>query len=268
MAPWDGWQWAQLLPENAPSFKWAAGETPFSDVWMLPATWGVYFTVVYLLGAWMDSRDKFSIRYVTALHNLVLLVWSAAMFFYLLWAASSHCAQYGWRSLFCAATPQETQGPMQWSLYIFYVSKFYELLDTVVIRLKKRPLIFLHYYHHAIVIAMTWSWLHYTINFACLGMLANTLVHIFMYYYYFCSSLGYSVWYKKYITRMQLVQFAASFVFSIVFKYLALTGPCIGGQTGPFEFTLACNLSFFYLFSQFYAKTYKQKPGAAEKKLR
>jgi hypothetical protein len=32
------------------------------------------------------------------------------------------------------------------------------------------------------------------------------------------------------------------------------TGPCIGGQLGPFEFTLACNLSFFYLFAQFYLK--------------
>ena len=53
---------------------------------------------------------------MTALHNLVLLVWSAGMFFYLLWAASGHYARYGWRSLFCAATPEETQGPMQWSL--------------------------------------------------------------------------------------------------------------------------------------------------------
>ena len=52
------------------------------------------------------------------------------------------------------ATEEETAGPMQYCLYIFYTSKFYELLDTVLMVLKKKPLGFLHVYHHTIVLAM------------------------------------------------------------------------------------------------------------------
>ena len=33
--------------------------------------------------------------------------------------------------------------------YMNYLLKFYEFVDTYVILLKKRPLIFLHWYHHA-----------------------------------------------------------------------------------------------------------------------
>ena len=55
-------------------------------------------------------------------------------------------------------------------------------------------------YHHSIVLAMTWSWLHWRINFGCLGMLFNCLVHVFMYYYYYVTSFpGVRIWWKKWV---------------------------------------------------------------------
>lgn len=109
-------------------------------------------------------------------------------------------------------------------MYSYYLSKFYELFDTVILVLKKvsqsyyykeltvlkKPIIFLHWYHHAIVILMVWTWIEYGIvfsryyhgslagqfNYYSLGMLANTLVHVFMYYYYYLAARGKSVWFK------------------------------------------------------------------------
>lgn len=56
--------------------------------------------------------------------------------------------------------------------------QFYELLDTVILVLKKRDVIFLHWYHHSIVIAMVWSWMEYRIPFCRYVLLTITLSHI------------------------------------------------------------------------------------------
>ena len=45
---------------------------------------------------------------------------------------------------------------------------------------------------------------------------------------------------------MQLVQFGVSFLLSVVFKWYSYDGrDCIGSHFGPFDFTLAANISFF-----------------------
>ncbi len=42
-----------------------------------------------------------------------------------------------------------------WS-YVFYLSKYYEWLDTVFLALKKKHLSFLHTYHHFITLWICW----------------------------------------------------------------------------------------------------------------
>lgn len=71
---------------------------------------------------------------------------------------------------------------------------------------------------------------------------------------------------QKYITTMQLVQFALSFVASVYYVRYANDGRgCYGNSFGAFEFTLACNISFFFLFAMFYVKSYGGKPAAKKK---
>eukprot|EP01083_Nonionella_stella_P164139 542471_1 len=47
-------------------------------------------------------------------------------------------------------------GNLAFLYYINYLSKYYELIDTALIALKGKPVIFLHWYHHAATIFMTW----------------------------------------------------------------------------------------------------------------
>ncbi|XP_062455349.1 elongation of very long chain fatty acids protein 7 isoform X2 [Rhea pennata] len=98
--------------------------------------------------------------------------------------------------------------------WLYYFSKFIELLDTVffVLRKKNSQVTFLHVFHHSI---MPWTW-WFGVKFAAGGLgtfhaLLNCIVHVVMYTYYGICSLGPAyhkyLWWKKYMTTIQLVQF-------------------------------------------------------------
>ncbi|XP_060047295.1 elongation of very long chain fatty acids protein 7 isoform X2 [Erinaceus europaeus] len=98
--------------------------------------------------------------------------------------------------------------------WLYYFSKFIELLDTIffVLRKKNSQVTFLHVFHHTI---MPWTW-WFGVKFAAGGLgtfhaLLNTAVHVVMYCYYGLCALGPAyqkyLWWKKYLTSLQLVQF-------------------------------------------------------------
>ncbi|KOB75281.1 Elongation of very long chain fatty acids protein [Operophtera brumata] len=82
------------------------------------------------------------------------------------------------------------------------------LISCHIVQVKERQVTFLHVYHHTIMVICTWSIVKYikndsTVFFATI----NSLVHVVMYAYYALSvypSLTKYLWWKKYITIMQL----------------------------------------------------------------
>ncbi|KAI0977652.1 hypothetical protein GJ496_006632 [Pomphorhynchus laevis] len=94
-----------------------------------------------------------------------------------------------------------------WS-YMFCLSKVPELFDTAFIVLRKRPLIFLHWFHHSTVLIYTW--LSYE-NLAASGrwfMTINYGIHSVMYTYYACKALKWRVpeFLSVTITAFQILQ--------------------------------------------------------------
>lgn len=92
-------------------------------------------------------------------------------------------------------------------------------------------------------------------GFAVMGLLFNTGVHVFMYWYYFASNMGYNVWFKKYITTLQIIQFMGSFLISIPFiSYARETN---FDSWIVFFFSSTVNSTFLMLFINFYRNSYK-----------
>ena len=149
--------------------------------------------------------------------------------------------------LFCEQDQTQPRGALWFWSYIYYLSKYYELLDTVLQLLKGRPppSFKLHIFHHAAVLVMAWAWLQYTQSLQFIGMLFNTSVHVVMYYYYFLRSLGYQVSWKRYVTHFQIFQFACSFVcFGVTMALIAGGRNCAGiyalALNSLFNLTLLC----------------------------
>ncbi|KAJ3417002.1 hypothetical protein HDV05_007484 [Chytridiales sp. JEL 0842] len=260
----SSWDLTQLWSPR--TFQWKVGTTPMADLQVILISWILYFVAVVGLKIYMRNRPPFKLKWITAIHNIILCLWSLGMCLSAAVEIYKRATALGVDEVFCTVDTKNLKGPLFFTLYTYYISKFYELLDTVILVLKKKPLIFLHWYHHAIVILMVWTWLEFGILYASLGMFANTLIHVFMYYYYYASSLGQNVWYKRYITTGQIIQFMTSFALCVPYLYFHFKKGCSGWEA--FLFSMTINGTFLLLFIDFYRRSYltKKKADAKDKK--
>ena len=90
----------------------------------------------------------------------------------------------------------------------------------------------------------------------------NSAVHVIMYAYYGLSALGPHMskylWWKKYLTAMQMAQFVAIFVHSFQLLFRDCNFP------KAFMAWIGCHgILFWFLFSAFYKKTYSKHSKSA-----
>ncbi|RXG57555.1 Elongation of very long chain fatty acids protein 4, partial [Armadillidium vulgare] len=93
---------------------------------------------------------------------------------------------------------------------------------------------------------------------AFLAAMMNSFVHVIMYLYYGLSSFGpymqKYLWWKKYLTCIQLVQFSAAGVLGL----RALIAGCEFPLWMQYALVIYM-LSFIILFSRFYKSSYKER---------
>src|SRR5947209_6607791 len=124
-------------------------------------------------------------------------------------------------------------------------------LDTIFFCLRKKfsHISLLHMYHHISV--PIFGWLLLKINPFIPGLflfaVMNTFIHFVMYSYYFLAAFGPEIqkylWWKRYITQLQLAQFLVLGAYGFVFIFLQRGYPV-------FWLSVAAPqpLFFFYMF--------------------
>jgi len=143
-------------------------------------------------------------------------------------------------------------------VYVHYISKYIDYLDTVFIILRgkeQQQLSFLHIYHHS-TIGMIWGFLLYighgngTVAFGCF---TNSVIHAMMYSHYLWTSLGYDNPYKKIITQAQLLQFVLCMQHAFFVTIYETIVP------RPLAFIqIIYHAQMLVLFETFYKKSYKK----------
>jgi hypothetical protein len=141
-------------------------------------------------------------------------------------------------------------------IYYFYLSKYYEYVDTIILYAKKREPIFLQKFHHLGAV-IVW---HLGYVNKCEGMLFvclwNSIVHSIMYLYYLLALLKFDVnKYRIYITSLQLVQLLTGSIMLPYFFYTLETSQN-KNVIVIFNIYIVCLL---YLFSEFMVKNYLVK---------
>lgn len=160
--------------------------------------------------------------------------------------------------------------------YLFYLSKYYEIIDTIIILLKGRPSSLLQSYHHSGAILCMWSGVRYMSSPIWIFVVFNSFIHSIMYGYFTLSCLKIRVpkIFKQSLTTMQITQFivGGSLALAHLFiKYLNIKHDSYLSCIGSPEKALAVYINVFYLapltmlFASFYIDSYRKQQKMKKK---
>ncbi|CAE6538118.1 unnamed protein product [Rhizoctonia solani] len=248
-----GWH----LPDHLVTYQ--AGVTPLSTPPVVVACLIGYLTTIFSLREVMRGRDALKLTTPFQIHNIYLTAGSGLLLLLMV----EEIAPIWWKTgLFNAMCAEASWTPrLEFYYMINYYIKYIELADTVFLVLKKKPLAFLHVFHHAATALLCFTQLNgrtsvvstffppcisttsYIVGFLVMGshrpQLDRSRLHVLLLlgHCWWTQDLGKSIsvhflrftltyiqW-KKYLTTMQITQFVID-LFAVYFATLHV--PSIG----------------------------------------
>jgi len=239
----------QGLTKNSPTRG-----MPLTDIKTAFTIAMAYLAFVFIGTKVMEKRKAFTSLYpLQFAYNIVQI----ALCSYMCIEAGLQAYRNGYSLLPCENFNYENP-PLGNVLWLFYVSKVLDFMDTIFIVLRKKSdqLSFLHVYHHFTIFSFYW----WNVNCAYDGdiyltIILNGAIHTIMYTYYFLALHTKDIWWKSYLTSCQLIQFMCMLTQA---AYLVFSG-C---QKFPRPIVIIYFfyiLSLFILFSQFFVQKYMKK---------
>ncbi|XP_076450685.1 very long chain fatty acid elongase 4-like isoform X1 [Babylonia areolata] len=180
----------------------------------------MYLVAVYVGPKIMKNREPFQLKWALVLYNLGLVVMNFHISSELFYNSIKLGYSYRCQLVNYSYDPHEMR--IAKALWWFYFSKLVEMLDTIffILRKKNNQVSFLHVYHHATMFPIWYigvKWVAGGQSF--FGAMVNSFVHVIMYTYYGVAALGPQyqkyLWWKRYLTKIQLVQFVIGIVHAV-----------------------------------------------------
>ncbi|WAR03132.1 ELOV4-like protein [Mya arenaria] len=216
------------------------------SIWPTVIIVSMYLIVIIGGQRVMRNREPFQLNNAMMIYNFCLVVLNAYIFY----------------------EGSELADRLARNCWFFFFSKSIELMDTVFFMLRKKntQITFLHLYHHSTMPLIWYIGVKYAPGGeSYFSASINSGIHVLMYTYYLLAAMGPSMqkflWWKRYMTVMQLMQF-----WGILFHTsYAIYTDC--GYPNMYNWALIFyDFSHIALFSNFYYQTYTKKARAARAK--
>lgn len=247
-------------------FQFVRGQTAMSTLNETVIALVSYYTIIFGGRELMRSRPAMKLNGLFMLHNFYLTVISGVLLALFIEQLLPTLWRHG---VFFAICDHQGGWTKQLVILYFlnYITKYIELIDTLFLVLKKKPLTFLHTYHHGATALLCYTQLIGLTAVSWVPITLNLMVHVVMYWYYFQSARGVRIWWKQWITRLQIAQFVIDlgFVYFASYTYFSSTyfphfpnaGKCAGEEFAAFSGLIILS-SYLLLFISFYFATYKK----------
>lgn len=296
------WALPQLLPSSHPGGeRWTdvtvhggeGGEEPLLMSLLYPSSWERRFSGVdasafcrqwwwvsyvaatlYLVGLrWgtsvMTTRPAFEFKALLVIWNLLLAVYSAMGAMRTVPHLLLLLRNFGFEYTICrAAVASYSNGAAGFWVCLFIYSKYFELIDTVLLVLRKKQVPFLHWYHHFTVLLYCWNAYVWEMPTGIYFAAMNYSVHAIMYFYYFLAAVcSRPPKWAKMVTVLQLTQMVIGVTVTLLHIRLLLqagSGNC-DGHLPNLAAAAGMYASYFYLFAAFFAKRFNKKQDPAAK---
>ena len=258
-------------------YQWATGildERPLGSASWLPVMAVAYFVSLTALKPFAGVKWlQKPLKYFAVANNALMCIYSTWAFaaVALILAQNWSNAGYAISPLFCD-TKRELLQKMDYQLYIFYLSKYWEWIDTWVLVLKGKPVwppqnsqFFLHIFHHATTATVGWLAWRQELTVAWVGPLTNAFVHMLMYGYYTAVTvLPFVQKFGIYITPVQIFQFmlcltsfAPEAIDSVLFG-----GSACGATKRCSAWMLFAYITYLFFFVKMFADKKKARRAA------
>jgi fatty acid elongase 3 len=190
----------------AEDFRFVPGQTPMSTLKETGIFIVIYYAIIFGGRELMRNREPFKLQKLFLIHNFYLTAISGLLLVLFIEQLLPTVVRGGVFNAICHAEGGWTQ-PLVVLYYLNYLTKYLELLDTCFLFLKKKPLTFLHCYHHGATALLCYTQLIGSTAVSWVPITLNLTVHVVMYWYYFQAARGIRIWWKEWITRLQIIQF-------------------------------------------------------------
>jgi elongation of very long chain fatty acids protein 6 len=224
-----------------------------------------YLFLIYTGQIYMKNKPRFELRLWLAAWNTLLALFSIFGAMRVLPELIYVIYRHGLKYSIC--NNSNAFGVVGFWTWAFCFSKLPELVDTVFIVLRKQPLIFLHWYHHASVLIYCWfSYQDYssTGRWFC-GL--NYIVHGIMYSYYALRALKFRIsrWVSMIITTLQLTQMVIGCGVNLQAWQYKKNGETCQVTEENLKVSLIMYGTYFLLFAHFFLGSYIFKSKRGEK---
>ncbi|GMS90152.1 hypothetical protein PENTCL1PPCAC_12327, partial [Pristionchus entomophagus] len=151
----------------------------------------MYLTAIFSIKMWMRNRKPYDLKMPLAIWNFTIANFSGLCSLAMFYEYFATMYYKGVNESVCNTRDEFYGGRIGYTVFVMVLARSAEFIDTFFIVLRKKNLMFMHWYHHTTGLLISWA--TYSTFFPAGVHLAfvNANIHLATYSYFFLTSLNF-----------------------------------------------------------------------------